>query len=271
MRVLSCFKVVPDLEMLNEDDWQVVDNAIDTSFVKNELNCFDESALEIALKLSDSAEKLAFPLRLTGLSIGGQYIDPFLRKLLALRFEQAVRIDWDEDLRFVPEKVATLIHAFIRREPQDVLLLGWQSGVGDNAQTPLILAEMLGWPCISQVVYLELDSDGQLLVTNQVDGGYLEQTIQPPVVLTVGNAQSTIMRVPTLKDKMKYGKKPLTILSATELAMSPGFIRVPNTNRLLRLENINRQRATEILSDGTAEEKAQILFDRYLKERVIDR
>jgi electron transfer flavoprotein alpha/beta subunit len=152
-----------------------------------------------------------------------------------------------------------------------VLLLGWQSGVGDNAQTPLILAEMLGWPCISQVVYLELDSDGQLLVTNQVDGGYLEQTIKPPVVLTVGNAQSTIMRVPTLKDKMKYGKKPLTILSATELAMSPGFIRVPNTNRLLRLENINRQRATEILSDGTAEEKAQILFDRYLKERVIDR
>lgn len=270
MRVLSCFKVVPNLEMLNEEDWQVVDYAIDTSFAKKELNCFDESALEMALKLSDVAEKLALPMQLTGLSIGGQYIDAFLRKLLALRFEQAVRIDCDEDLRFVPEKVAALIHAYIRHEPQDVLLLGWQSGVGDNAQTPLLLAEMLGWPCISQVTALDMDPEGFLNVTNQLDDGLLQQRIQPPCVLAVGNAQSTIMRVPTLKDKMKYSKKPLTILSAAELATASGFIQMPDTNHLLRLENINRQRATVILSEGTAEEKARILYDRYLKERIID-
>lgn len=270
MRVLSCFKVVPDLEMLAEEDWQTVNNTVETSFVKNELNCFDESALEIALKLSDAAKKNDLPNQLTGLSIGGSHIDSFLRKLMALQFDHAVRIACDEDLRFFPERVAELITGYVNREAQDVILMGWQSGVGDNAQTPLLLTEMLGWPCISQVVSVELDSEGQLLVTNQVDGGYLQQTIQPPVVLTIGNAQSTLMRVPSLKDKMKYGKRPLRIIPAVEMitngdAPSNSF----GLNRLIALETIDRQRSPEILSDGTAEEKARLLFDRYLKQRII--
>lgn len=271
MRVLSCFKMVPDLEMLTDEDWQVIDNTIDTSFVKNEFNCFDESALEIALKLSDASEKLAHPIQLTGLSIGDQLTEPFLRKLLALRFQEAVRIDCDEDLRFVPEKVAAIITAYIRRKSQDVVLLGWQSGVGDNGQTPLILAEMLSWPCISQVVSLDMVEEGSLTVTNQLDDGLLEQVIKPPCVLAVGNAQSTILRVPTLKDKMKYGKRPVTILSADDLVTDSGFIQVIMNNRLLRLETIDRQRSSVILSEGTAEEKAQILYDRFLKERIFDR
>jgi electron transfer flavoprotein alpha/beta subunit len=272
MRVLSCFKVVPDLEMLTEEDWQVVNNTVDTCFVKTELNCFDESALEIALKLSDAAEKIDLPVQLTGLSIGWSGIDPHLRKLMALQFDQTVRIDCEEDLRFMPERVAELIAAYVSREPQDVILMGWQSGVGDNAQTPLVLTEMLEWPCISQVVSLELDSDGQLKVTNQVDGGYLVQTVQSPVVLTVGNAQSTLMRVPTLKDKMKYGKRPSTILAAAELTTNgEASNNSSGTTRLLGLETINRQRNTEILSEGTAEEKAHILFDRFLKQRIFKR
>jgi electron transfer flavoprotein alpha/beta subunit len=258
--------------MLNEEDWQVIDNAIDTSFVKNELSCFDESALEIALKLSDAAGNIGSDVDLTGLTIGVQFIDPFLRKLLALRFDQAVRVDCDEDLRFAPEREAELIASYVRQDPQDVILLGWQSGVGDNAKTPLILAEMLGWPCISQVISLELDNQGALIVTNDLDDGRLQQIIQPPCVLTIGNAQSTILRVPTLKDKMKYGKRPLTIIPAADLANTSGSTsKTARTNRLLRLENINRQRDGIVLSDGTAEEKAQILYDRYLKQRMFDR
>ncbi len=272
MRLLSCFKVVPDLEMLNEEDWQVIDNAIDTSFVKNELSCFDESALEIALKLSDAAGNLSLAVDLTGLSIGGQYIDPFLRKLLALRFDQAVRVDCDEDLRFAPEREAELIASYIRQDPQDVILLGWQSGVGDNAKTPLILAELLGWPCISQVVSLEMDKQGTLVVTNDLDDGRLQQKIETPCVLTVGNAQSTILHVPTLKDKMKFGKRPLRIIPAADLANPSRSTRqATRTNRLLRLEDINRQRDAVVISEGTAEEKARILYDRYLKQRMSDR
>ena len=155
MRLLTCFKVVPDLEMLMEEDWQINDNQVDVSFVKTELNCFDESALELALRLSDASENWDNKVHLTGLSIGESQIDSYLRKLLALRFDQAVRIDTDEDLRFAPRRIAALIASYVNQDPQDVLLLGRQSSVGDNAQTPLLLAEMLDWPCITQVINVE--------------------------------------------------------------------------------------------------------------------
>lgn len=271
IRLLVCFKVVPDLEMLADEDWQVFDNTIDTSFVKREINCFDESALEIALKLSDQAGDADPNIHLTGLSIGGEHIDPFLKKLLALRYDQVVRIDYEEDLRFAPDIVASMINAYVDREPQDVLLLGRQSSVGDNAQTPLILAEMLGWPCISQVTAVELETDSLLRVKNQVDDGVVEQVIQPPCVLSIGNAQSTTMRVPTLKDKMKYGKRPLTVMTFEELGLAQHPEQDKRNMALMNLENVDHQREAVKITEGTPEEKALKLFDLYLKERLFGR
>ena len=269
MRILSCFKVVPDLEMLIEDDWLVMNNQVDTSFAKKEINCFDESALEIALRLSDKSKNLAIPSELTGISIGGQDIDLFLKKLLALRFDQAVRIDNQADLRFVPEVIAELLSIYIQKNPPEVIMFGWQSGVGDNGQTPLILAELLGWPCISQVIDIDLDQLTNLTVTNQVDDGFMKQVVTPPIIFTVGNAQITKMRVPSLKDKMDYGRRPITVIPSTDLISTFRFSQITQSKKLINLENINHQRAGEIIDSGTAEEKARILFDRYLKERLV--
>lgn len=145
-------------------------------------------------------------------------------------------------------------------------MLGWQSGVGDNGQTPLILAELLGWPCISQVIDLDLDQANRLVVTNQLDDGFMQQVIQPPCVLAIGNAQITKLRVPTLKDKMDYGKRPITVIPSTDLIANSRQIQVAQSRQLIKLENINRQRAGKTISTGTAEEKAQELFDQYLKD-----
>lgn len=264
MNILVCFKAVPDLEMLTAGDWIVNQNLqIDVSFVKRILNCFDESALEIALRLSDSSASLNVPLTLDTLTIDGPAATPILKYLNALRFNRVVRIDHQEDTRFNSAAIASILTQYILNyTPQDVLLMGRQSGIGENAKTPLLTAEMLGWPCITQVISIEPVDKHHLTVTCQMDDGRLQQTIQPPCVLSVGDAPSTYLRVPTIKDRMRYGKRSIEVLSME------GFEPLVETHELMDLQIINYERPGILIEGATPEEKAKKLYEGHLKERL---
>ncbi len=270
MKILVCFKAVPDLDMMSDDDWVVdCELNVDISFVKAILNCFDESALEMTLKLSESMEGFNAPLNLTALTIGDKRKDSFLKTLYALRFDKAVRINNYEDIRFMPEVVAAVISKYVREIAyQDVIVLGRQSGEGDNAKTPLLLAEILGWPCITQVVKIELDDSASLKVTSMADDGILTQTLRTPCVLSVGNTPNSYMRIPTLRDKMKYGKTPIEVLDIESFDINPIVNTCKNDCELLSLKKISNNREGFIIDGRTPAEKAQILYDLYLKERL---
>ncbi len=264
MNILICFKAVPDLEMITVGDWVVNKNLqIDVSFVKLTLNCFDESALEIALRLSDSSASLNVPLTLDALTIDGPAATSILKYLNALRFNRVVRIDNHEDTRFSPKIIASILTQYILKyAPQDILLMGRQSGIGENAKTPLLVAEMLGWPCITQVISVEPADKNHLTVTCQVDDGRLQQRIQTPCVLSVGDAPSTYLRVPTLKDRMHYGKRPIEVLSMKDFQPSA------ETHELLDLQVIDYERTGILIEGETPEEKAKKLYEGHLKERL---
>lgn len=261
-----CFKAVPDLDMLSDEDWTADSNLkVDVSFIRNILNCFDESALEMALKLSDSAESFNVLMNLTALTIGDKKSEAYLKTLYALRFEKALRIENNEDVRFLPEVVAAVISKYVKeKNNQDAIILGRQSGEGDNAKTPLLLAEMLEWPCITQVINIEADKEDTLKVTSMVDGGILTQIIKTPCVLAVGNAPNSYMRVPTLKDRMKYGKRAIEVLDIQEFNIQA----VATNYELKGLEKIINKREGIIIEGATSEEKAKILYNSYLKGRL---
>jgi len=110
MNILVCFTTVPEVEMLTDEDWVIDKNLqIDTSFLKPALNSYDESALEIALTLSDSSESLKVPLELTALTINGTGAAAILKTLNALRFKRVVRIDSPDDLRFRPMALSFIL------------------------------------------------------------------------------------------------------------------------------------------------------------------
>jgi len=264
MNILVCFKADPDLEMLTVGDWVVNQNLqIDVSFVKLALTCFDESALEIALRLSDSSVSLNVPLTLQTLTIDGPAATYILKYLNALRFNQVVRIDNHEDTRFKSAAIASILTQYILKyAPQDVLLMGRQSGIGENAKTPLLVAEMLGWPCITQVISVEPVDKHHLTVTGKVDDGRLQQRIQTPCVLSVGDAPSTFLRVPTLKNRMRYGKRPIEVISVKD------FEPLAETNELMELQVINYERPGILIEGETPAEKATKLYAGYLKERL---
>lgn len=269
MNILICFKVVPDLDMMSGDDWTVnSEKRVNTGFVKNILNCFDESALEMALKLSDYSEGFS-AFNLTALTIGDKRSETYLKNLYALKFNKAVRIENNADVEFLPEVVSAVISQYVKEvSSQDVIIMGRQSGTGDNAKTPLLVAEMLGWPCITQVIKIEPDSTGSLKITNMVDDGILSQTVQTPCVLAIGNAPDSYIRVPTLKDKMKYGKTPIDVIYINSFNFDDHIEIYSQYYELKDLININNNREGTIIEGRTPAEKARKLFDYHLKERL---
>jgi electron transfer flavoprotein alpha/beta subunit len=121
---------------------------------------------------------------------------------------------------------------------------------------------MLEWPCITQVTSIELFDMNHLMVTRQVDDGQLRQRIQTPCILSIGDAPGTYMRVPTLKDRMLYGKRPIETLSIKDFQLPD------ETEELLDLEVINRVRTGILVEGDTPKKKARKLYEVHLKERL---
>ena len=203
MRVLACFKVTPDFEALRAADWLAAPvSGVPTRYVRRVLNCFDESALELALRLRDDAANLGLTADLGALCVGGREAEPYLKTLVALGYERAARValmaasdagvapsdadaatsdrpDPGRDLAgpgldFAPDIVAAIIAGYARRAaPSDLLMLGCRSGPGDGGTVPFRVAEALGWPCLTQVTAVDPLPDGRLRVACMADDGLL--------------------------------------------------------------------------------------------------
>jgi electron transfer flavoprotein alpha/beta subunit len=265
MKILGCFKVVGDFDLVAEEDWTADDQLkIDTSYIKPLWNCFDEGALEMMLKLSDLSEGFGVVCQLNALTVGTQKHESFLKTLFALGFEHGVRIEAEEELAFCPEKVAAWIADYVQEQaPQDVIFTGVQSADGSNAKTPYLLAEKLGWPCVSQVTAVEPVDETSLKVMSEVAGGSLVQVIRTPCVLAVGNAACAYLRVPTLKDKMRTKNKPVERIQPEEKERSKEA-----QIKLTALAPVIRKRNTVVIEGETPQEKAAILYQDYLKGRL---
>ncbi len=267
MNILVCFTIGPDVEKLSGEDWLVENGlGIDTSFLKPVLNNYDESALEIALTLSEDSRAAQVPILLTAITISGKEATPILRTLNALPFDRIVRIDNQTDLCFKPLAAAASLNQYVRKHAQqDVLLLGQQSSVSQNAKTHLLAAEMLGWPCITRVVQIEAVDSKHLMVTSQVDDGQVQLQIKTPCVLSIGDAPNTYLRVPTLKDRMHLGRRSMTVLPLDSFDLPK------ETEVLTNLEVIQHRRSSILLGGRNPEETAQKLFDEHLKGSLLSK
>ncbi len=273
MKVAVCFKIIADLNMPLDRDWNVVDQGpVDLSFVRQVFNCFDESSLEMGLKLQAQSEAVTDKIELTALTIDDQRADLFLKHLYALAYDHAVRIQPDDpmDLVFHPLWVSAVLSAYIADiGRQQLVILGMQGGEGNNGQTGYLVAERLGWPCIRNVMDIALKGpENGLTVTSMTDRGTMMQTIDLPAVLITGNSpQSPFLRVPTLKQKVKASTRQITALGQKELGVKDkGMIRKDKAPAgLYRPES---SRKVVFIEGKTAEDKARTLYEQSLKDRL---
>jgi electron transfer flavoprotein alpha/beta subunit len=271
MRILASFKVTPDYEALRPADWAAAEakGRPRTRFVRRILNCFDESALELALRLSEGFAALDTEATLGAVTVGDKEAEPQLKTLLALGYERAERIDAGGETDFAPAAVAALVARYTRDVAgSDLLLLGCRSGPGDSGTVPFLIAEALGWPCLTQIVEMDALSGGRLHVTCAADDGLLRVTLRPPCVLAVGNAVVSRLRVPTLSDRLSRRDAPVGVLSADDLGVDvEGHLARPDCV-LAGLEVIDRSRAGVVVDGATPREKARLLFEAHLEGRI---
>lgn len=271
LNILVCFKLVPDLDQLSGDDWLIDSHLrVDTSFVRSIINPYDESALELALKLKDAALDKSVNLKLTALTIDTSRSDRTLKNLFALKYDHAVRIEAASDLRFNGSAVSRMIEQYVRViRNHSVIIMGSQSSEGNNAKTPPLVAERLKFPCITAVTGIGLSAEsGCLDITSVIDDMQVFQTVRPPVILAIGNAPNSYIRIPTLKDKMAVSKKEIKICALKDLELQDDDLEAENDCVLTALFYDNHEKACVFIDGESAIEKAGTFYMDYLRERV---
>ena len=274
MRIAVGFKVTPDWEALRAADWARVaaaegpeGRAEAARYVRRVLGAFDEAALELALRLRDARTADGLETGLAAFTVAGREADPYLRTLQALGYE-AARVEPGANLDFAPAATAALVAACAERLGGDVLLLGSSTGPGDGGVVPFLAAEALGRPCVSQVTEVASTRNSHLRVTFAADAGPVRVTVTPPCVLAIGNAVVSMLRAPTLKDRLAVRDRPIAEFSATDLDVDVPGVLSGEPGVPAGLATIDRRRAGVIVTGATPADKARVLYETHLRARL---
>jgi len=183
------------------------------------INGFDEYAIEAALRLKDSQGA-----NVTVLSLGAQFNVDIMRKSLAMGADRLILC---QDPAFVnlADSFATaqILAAAIRKIGEyDLILCGRQASDWDNAQVPLLLAELLDLPCLTLAQKIETD-ETQVTVEQVVSDGYLVAEAAMPALVTVTNELGE-PRYPTMRNIMAANRKRPTIWKASDLDLDADLL-----------------------------------------------
>lgn len=258
--ILVCFKVSPDLEHITPGELRgICEGTGGLDQFKRILGYYDEAAMEMGLRLRDQLSGRGLPSRITALSAGA-CPKKFLQQAFAVGMDRVVHLRSDHDLSFAPHRVAAGIAGYAGPRDYRVLLMGMQTGPGDNGTTPYRTAGMLGWPCLRTVV--DLDWDGEdLRVTGQEGGLRYEARTNGPVVLSVGNALHPFLRVPTLKEALAVSRREPEFWDLEELAAEAAG-RLPPEPAPEGFVSGWAEREAEWIGGEGPQEKAEALWSR---------
>lgn len=227
MKILCCVKIVADFDSGSGNIWDIADNNVDLTFYPKQLNCFDASGLELALRC---AEKAGEPVEIVVLTLSDGSDARFFKPLLALGVSECCMIRTDRDLRFAPDWTAGQIAAFVREHPFDVLLFGGSQSIGRNSAAGIMVSELLGRPCLSGVTGFALEEDG-LYVSGVMDEARFGKLAPAGSVLITDESLTLPLRTPTLRQKLAVsGREPVILDPYTEEEQD----RAPQLLRLYR-------------------------------------
>lgn len=199
--------------------------SLDPTGVNFELNPFDEFAVEEALRLREKAGGGT----VTVLTLGPAEAQKELRNELARGADKAILLkETDLESRDAYAAARTLADAIAKLAPK-IVLFGKQAVDRDNGHVGTMVATMLGYACVTEVVKVELTGE-QLRCEREIEGGAREVVeAKLPAVLTAqkGLNEPRYVKLPGI---MAAKKKPLeevpaapvpVKLTITEMSLPP--------------------------------------------------
>jgi len=221
VKIAVCIKRVPDTETRIRIGGDGA--SIDESGVKFVVNPYDEYAIEEALQRKEKAGGG----EVVAIALGPDAAQETIRGALAMGADRGVLLKADR----VPADalaVARALAAELKDGGYDLVLFGKLAVDDYNHGVGPMTAELLGLPCVTAVVRLELEG-GRGVAEREVEGGVEVVEFSLPAVLTADKGLNT-PRYPALKGIMAAKKKPIEVkpaalgetrVAVTALALPP--------------------------------------------------
>lgn len=198
MKLAVCINHVPDTAA--KINIAADGKTIDKTGIAFVMNPYDEFAIEECLKLKEKNGG-----DVTAISLGGEANKETLRKALAMGVDKAVLLK--DDSIHDSFSAAKALADYLKEISPDVIFFGKQSVDSDNAAVGAMVAEILGLPCVSVVVKLEI-ADGKVIAEREIEGGKEKVQTKLPAVFTAQKGLNE-PRYPTLKGIMAAKSKPI--------------------------------------------------------------
>jgi electron transfer flavoprotein beta subunit len=202
LKIAVLVKEVPDAAVTKRIDPST--GRMDRSGEKN-LNPYDTHAIEAAMQIKEGGAVQVDEV--VAVTMGPESAVRALHKAVSLGADRSVHLT---DASLAGSDVAATGYALakvLQSESPDLVLLGQQSDDGECYTIGAVVAEHLGMPSLTQVIAMEVSSDG-LKCERQAEYGYDTVQVDFPAVISVGDAINE-PRYPSLKAIMGAKKKPL--------------------------------------------------------------
>ncbi len=177
--------------------------SIDSTDMEYVINPYEEYALEQGVRLKEKHGG-----EVTILTLGPEKSTQVILKALALGGDKAIHLK-SENFPDDPSAIAHAIADELRSAEFDVVLFGKKGVDDDNQQVGQMVAELLGIPCVTQIVKLEI-SDGKATADREVEGGSLVVETSLPAAFT-GEKDLAIPRYASLRELVAAKKKPVVV------------------------------------------------------------
>lgn len=211
MTTVACFKWVVAADELRTD---AATRQLDVGRARREISPYDRNAIEAARLLARSRGD-----RTVGLTAGA--VTPAgLKDALARGLDEVVHVPLDDGTPVDGHVTAHVLAAAVRAiDGADLVLTAEGSADSYAHETAPRLAELLGWPVVTNALSVQVD--GARLRATRVLDDYLEgvEVALPAVVSVVPEAAPA--PIPGLTAVLAAAKKPRTALTVSGLGLGP--------------------------------------------------
>ena len=184
---------------------------IETAGLKFEINPFDEIAIEEAVRLDEK-----HGCEIVAVSIGGEDCKEQLTKALAMGAHRAIHVETSEILDSLG--VAKVLHAVVKKENPDIVLMGKQAIDDDANQAGQMLAAIADLPQATFASNVEI-SGSAVTVQRETDAG--QETLELPLpCLITTDLRLNEPRYVALPGIIKARSKPVDKLALNDLGVT---------------------------------------------------
>ena len=242
MRIAVLLKDVPDTDGERDLD---LETGLAVRTGDNVADEVGERAVEAALKLAE-----AHGGEVELLSLGPAASDGSIRKGIAMGAKTAHMVHDDALVGADFGLTAEVLAALVRRGEYDLVVAGNLSSDGGGGVVPTMVAELLGWPNLTNLTSVEVD--GAAITAHRAsDGVDVELAAELPAVISVTDAFPDA-RFPNFKGLMAAKKQELTPLTLADLGIDANDFTPARAIVLEAAKRPPREAGTVIDDDGTA-------------------